>query len=194
MRNLYPNSYPSSSAGEAHWVNPKAVTPIDGSNPDPLVTNENGEVLDLFDSDLKDMDPFYHVYLVSKILGEAISIEFIMAKCTLERKCLWHGKLCRHGDGFSYLNSLMKLIATEYLMVSHGLWVDNFFVFRGGRKTLTLSKNNFFRPSFGFGFSAFLWKFRLNLFCKKFSNQLVKSIKLLHIQKPFLKVCLPRFV
>lgn len=42
---------------------------------------EEDEIPEFVDSDLRDMSPFYHLYLISKILGEAIPVKVIMAKC-----------------------------------------------------------------------------------------------------------------
>lgn len=41
------------------------------------------EVPDFFVSNLRDMDPFYRMQLIGKIMGEAIPIKFIMTKCAI---------------------------------------------------------------------------------------------------------------
>lgn len=63
--------------GEAHKDNTKAPNLIDDSDPDPLSMAEDEEVPDLFDSDIKDMYPFYHVYLIGKILEKLFRLSLL---------------------------------------------------------------------------------------------------------------------
>lgn len=48
------------------------------------MVGEGEEVPDLFDSDLKDMDPFYYMYLIGYILEKLFRLSSL--KCTLEWK------------------------------------------------------------------------------------------------------------
>lgn len=61
---------------------------------------EEDDIPDLLASDL-NMAPFYHMYLICKLLGEATPIKFIVAKCIFEGKVTSEANFLEMGNGFT---------------------------------------------------------------------------------------------
>lgn len=68
---------------------------------DSTSMGNDDDIPDLLASDLKDMTPFYHMYLIGKIFGEAVSIKFIIATCTFEWKVTGEVNFMDMGNGFN---------------------------------------------------------------------------------------------
>lgn len=82
---LHTSSSPPTSTDPTQLVVFVPVNPgLCSDEPLCLEMVEDEEVPELVDSDQRDMAPFYHMYLIGKILGETIPIKFVMAKCIAE--------------------------------------------------------------------------------------------------------------
>lgn len=64
---------------------------------------EEDDTPDLLASDLKDMTLFYRNYLVDKVLREAIPVEFISAKCSLDWKVSSEVSFIDMGNGSTFM-------------------------------------------------------------------------------------------
>lgn len=62
--------------------------------------NNDEDIPDLLDSDLRDMPIFYKLYLIGKMLGEAVSIKFLIAKCLIDWQASGEVNFVDMGIGF----------------------------------------------------------------------------------------------
>lgn len=118
------------------------------------------------DKDLRDMSTFQQLYLIGKVLGEAIPIKLIASKCLLDRQVVGEVNIVDMGNGFNLLNSLTKLTVIVFWKDNPGFLVVKSLVFKDGKKILIRLKKDSTLLSFGFSFLVFLWSFGPNLLWK----------------------------
>lgn len=90
---------------------------------------DEDEIFDLFDSDLRDITSFHHMYLIGKI-------KFIMTKCTLQLKASGEVSFWIWIMVLLLSNFLMRLTATESMRINCRWWVVKSLAFKDGRRTL----------------------------------------------------------
>lgn len=117
-----------------------------------------------------------------------------MVERTLELKVSDEVSFAYMGNGFTLINSLTRLIATEYLTVSYGLWVYKVLVFKDGRRTLTLAKKKKKKLLYAFPRVRIAYlpsKVWIESALEKILTPVSKIYKIDQIRKPFPKICLP---
>lgn len=112
------------------------------------------------------MSTFQQLYLIGKVLGEAIPIKLIASKCLLDWQVVGEVNIVDMGNGFNLLNSLTKLTVIVLWKDNPGFLVVKSLVFKDGKKILIRLKKDSTLLSFGFSFLVFLWSFGPNLLWK----------------------------
>lgn len=103
------------------------------------------------------MSPLYHINLIGKVLGEAVPIKSIMAKCWVEWEDAKEVSFINMGNGVSLAKFTNEVDCNKVLMVNLGLLEVKFIVYKIEKKILTILKRSCFLLYFGMGFLVSLW-------------------------------------